>query len=274
MPFELFGLCLQMFNNLNFNQMGKNVGLIGSVSGKVGNVVYSVQNGMQTVRAYQPNVVNPKSAAQQQQRAKGNAVGRISSFVPREAIMGLGSNGRNRRGEFMKTLLNAAVVAATGTGFTAKVNVQDIIFSRGTVLPAVTLGSIAPTAGSVSVALSGVSETLMPSEEYALHATRLVAMVYQGDENRLVACSTVLAVTPAQGGSATTVVPLGVEGDYTVYIYAIPLRAKVNAAVSVQTDMVHLSDSELLAYLGVGAGSTPWGYGLSSVLGLGNFTQA
>lgn len=254
--------------------MGKNVGLIGSVSGKVGNVVYAVQNGVQTVRAYQPVVVNPKSVAQQQQRAKGNAVGRISAFVPREAIMGLGSNGRTRRGEFLRSLLNAAVVASTGSGWTAKVNVQDVVFSRGSALPAVTLGSITPAAGSVSVALSGVATSVMPADEYALHATRLVAMVYQGDENRLVACSTVLAVTPAQGGSATTVLPLGVEGDYTVYIYAIPMRAKVNAAVSVQTDMIHLSDTDLMAYLGVGAGVMPWGYGLSSVLGLGNFTQA
>lgn len=254
--------------------MAKNVGLIGSVSGKVGNVVYSIQNGIQTVRAYQPVVVNPKSSAQQQQRAKGNAVGRISSFVPREAIMGLGTNGRSRRGEFLRLMLKAAVVASTGTGYTAKVNVQDIIFSRGSALPAVTLGSITTAAGSVSVNLSGVASAVMPAEEYALHATRLVAMVYQGDENRLVACSTALAVTPAQGGSATTVIPLGVKGDYTVYIYTIPMRAKANAAVSVQTDMVHLSDTDLMAYLDVGAGTMPWSYGLSTVLGLGNFTQA
>ena len=254
--------------------MGKNVGLIGSVSGKVGNVVYAVQNGVQTVRAYQPVVVNPKSVAQQQQRAKGNAVGRISSFVPREAIMGLGSNGRARRGEFLRTLLNAAVVVASGSGWNSKVNVQDIIFSRGSALQAVTLGSITPAAGSVTVALSGVGSAVMPAEEYALHATRLVAMVYQGDDNRLVACSTALAVTPTQGGSANTVLPLGVEGAYTVYVYAIPMRANVNAAVSVQTDMVHLSDTDLMAYLGVGAGVLPWSYGLSAVLGLGNFSQA
>lgn len=254
--------------------MGKNVGLIGSVSGKVGNVVYAVQNGVQTVRAYQPVVVNPKSVAQQQQRAKGNAVGRISSFVPREAIMGLGSNGRMRRGEFLRSLLNAAVVAASGSGWNAKVNIQDIVFSRGSALQAVSLGSITPAAGSVTVALSGVATAVMPAEEYALHATRLVAMVYQGNDNRLVACSTALAVTPTQGGSASTVLQLGVVGDYEVYIYAIPMRANVNAAVAVQTDMVHLSDTDLMAFLGVGTGVLPWGYGLSSVLGSANFTQA
>lgn len=254
--------------------MGKNVGLIGSVSGKVGNVVYSVQGGVQTVRAYQPIVVNPKSQAQLRQRAKGNAAGRISSFVPREAIMGLGGNGRMRRGEFLRTLLNAAVVAAEGSGWVSKVNVDDIVFSRGSALQSVEFVSATPSAGSVSVSLRGVASSVMPADEYALHATRLVAMVYQGDENELVACSTALAVTPEQGSAASTVLPLGVVGDYTVYVYAIPLRANVNAAVRVRTDMVYLSDAELLAFLGVGSGVLPWGYGLSQLVGSANFTQA
>lgn len=254
--------------------MGKNVGLIGSVSGKVGNVVYSVQSGLQTVRAYQPVVVNPKSPAQQRQRAKGNAAGRISSIVPRDAIMGLGANGRQRRGEFLRNLLNSAVVAAEGSGWVSKVNVDDIKFSKGAAIQSVEFVSATPSAGSVSVSLRGIASTVMPEEEYALHATRLVAMVYQGDENELVACSTALAVTPEQGSAATTVLHLGVVGDYTVYVYAIPMRANVNAAVRVRTDMVYLSDGELLAFLGVGSGNHPWLYGSSVIVGSANFTQA
>lgn len=264
---------LQLYNPLKFNVMGKNVGLIGSVSGKVGNVVYSVQGGTQTVRAYQPSVSNPKSAGQQRQRAKGNAAGRISSFVPSEALMGLGQNGRMRRGEFLRILLKSAVVAQVADGYTAKVNVGDIIFSKGSVLPSVTLGSITPAAGSVSVSLTGVGTSIMPAEEYGQHATRLVALVYQGAENRLVACSTVLAVTPDQGAAAVTTMPLGVQGDYSVYVYAIPMKAASRGRLTVTTEMVFLTDNELTALLGVGDGSL-FLYGLSGILGNANFTQA
>lgn len=55
--------------------MAKGIGLIGNFSGKVGNTVgYQItasNNGQtQGVRVYQPNVKNPKTAAQAEQRAK------------------------------------------------------------------------------------------------------------------------------------------------------------------------------------------------------------
>lgn len=55
--------------------MGKSVGFIGNMKGKVGNVVgYKVSQSNsgtnQGVRVYQPNIKNPKSAAQAEQRAK------------------------------------------------------------------------------------------------------------------------------------------------------------------------------------------------------------
>ena len=55
--------------------MAKGIGLIGNFSGKVGNTVgyqLSASNNGQTqgVRVYQPNVKNPKTAAQAEQRAK------------------------------------------------------------------------------------------------------------------------------------------------------------------------------------------------------------
>lgn len=50
--------------------MGKNVGLIGGVSGKVGTVVFATRRGVQITRAYQPIVANPKSKRQLLSRAK------------------------------------------------------------------------------------------------------------------------------------------------------------------------------------------------------------
>ena len=50
--------------------MGKNVGLIGGVRGKVGNVVFSTRRGVQIARAYQPVVANPQTKRQTLSRAK------------------------------------------------------------------------------------------------------------------------------------------------------------------------------------------------------------
>lgn len=50
--------------------MGKNVGLIGGVSGKVGTMVFATRRGVQITRVYQPIVANPKSKRQLLSRAK------------------------------------------------------------------------------------------------------------------------------------------------------------------------------------------------------------
>jgi len=48
--------------------MGKSVGLVGSIVNKIGNFVFSTWHGMQIIKAYQPNISNPRSAAQVAQR--------------------------------------------------------------------------------------------------------------------------------------------------------------------------------------------------------------
>lgn len=76
--------------------MAKGVGIIGNVSGKVGNVVgYSLKdsNNKQTqgFRAYQPVVRNPKTAAQAEQRAR---MAPINEFYRRfKAIIDRGQEG-------------------------------------------------------------------------------------------------------------------------------------------------------------------------------------
>ena len=50
--------------------MAKNVGVIGAMKGKVGNMVFRTRRGMQIASVYQPVVHNPKSARQELSRAK------------------------------------------------------------------------------------------------------------------------------------------------------------------------------------------------------------
>ena len=113
--------------------MGKFVGFIGSVSGKVGNVVFCKGAKGETYgRAYQPQVANPNTIGQVDQRAKMNLVGRMSQVTPSEVLIGLGTTKRMRRSEFNKILLNAASVERSiGAPVIAKMAPADVIFSRG-----------------------------------------------------------------------------------------------------------------------------------------------
>lgn len=113
--------------------MGKFVGLIGSVSGKVGNVVFSKgEKGISYGRTYQPQVANPKTVGQVSQRAKMNLVGRMSQVTPAELLISLGGSKRQRRAEFNKMLLGVATLDSSTPGtILAKISPEDVIFSRG-----------------------------------------------------------------------------------------------------------------------------------------------
>lgn len=131
--------------------MAKNVGLIGSVSGKVGNVVYAMNAGIQTVRVYQPHVLNPKSAAQTAQRAKMALAGRLSSLVPNSALLGLnGASKAFRRGDFVRGIVREAISYGV-VGESAKIQPEKIIFSKGNLqsyVRTVTLNAEIPSGGA------------------------------------------------------------------------------------------------------------------------------
>lgn len=101
--------------------------------GKAGNLVFSKgEKGVTYARAYQPQVANPKTQAQTDQRGKINLIGRMSQVTPAAAIVSMGSNKRNARSEFNKVLLQAAIIDVDGVGNrVAKIAPSDIIFSKG-----------------------------------------------------------------------------------------------------------------------------------------------
>lgn len=254
--------------------MAKNVGLIGSVSGKIGTMVFAVVNGIQTSRAYQPNVANPKSIGQSLQRARGNLAGRISGFVPRTAIMGLGVNNRLRRGEFLRNILKKATANLDGSSYVAKIQPADVLFSKGAVLLPVTLVSITAASHSVAVVLNGLADTVLAPEVYASRLVRLVAMVYEANTTNLVEVSTKLATMPTQGAQATTSMPVAHAGGYDVFVYAIPMSTEDGTAASVDTSVVGLDDDEIAASLSVNGNAVIFDYGKSVYMGEGNFQGA
>lgn len=254
--------------------MAKVVGLVGAASGKIGNLVYAVTNGIQTARVYQPVISNPKTAGQNLQRAKGNLAGRMSSFVPRTAIKGLGNNNRVRRGEFLRNILKNADSQYVDGTYEAKINPALVLFSKGAVTLPVTLSSITATSNTVAVVLSGVADTIITPEVYASRLVRLVAMVYEQSTNNLVEVSTKLAAMPAQGATATTSISVSHTGGYDVFVYAIPMSTEDGSAAVVDSTVVSLDDDEIAASLSVNGNAVVFAYGKSVLIGEGNFTQA
>lgn len=112
--------------------MGKLVGLVGTISGKIGTMVYSKGKGGITYgRAYQPQVNNPKTLGQTNQRVKMNLVGRMSQVTPAEVLVSLGSDKRECRSEFNRMLLGVATVENSGSTPIAKIAPEDVVFSKG-----------------------------------------------------------------------------------------------------------------------------------------------
>ena len=61
--------------------MGKSTAMWGKTSGKVGGLVYSTSGGETIVREYNPNVANPSTTAQVDQRAKLKLISQLSASL-------------------------------------------------------------------------------------------------------------------------------------------------------------------------------------------------
>lgn len=125
--------------------MAKIVGLVGTGSGRVGNMVLSSRNGMTVVRPYQPNVANPNTNAQRCVRAVFKLLtqvgARMSPVLYPYAAITKGS-GMTIRNAFIKT--NYPLVSV-------QTDPDDAAFGDATVLATQLnyTGSNAPTGGLV-----------------------------------------------------------------------------------------------------------------------------
>lgn len=209
------------------NDMGKAVGMIGGISGKVGNVVYYYRNGVQVARVYVPNPGNPKSAGQTAQRLRMALTGRLSKIVPDAAIEGFDGSKTERRSKFnSNVLLNSAVENGR-----ASILFQGMVFSEGTL--GVQNGHTA-SAGSSSLnqrALTittthGQSEAPLPEG----YGERYVVLCMNTETSLFDYGVTGLLTMPAAGetsASNSVVVRIGDKvGEYLALIYVVPFIAR------------------------------------------------
>lgn len=140
--------------------MARIYGLNGALRGRQGNNVYSIQNGTQVVKAYQPVVTNPRSLPQREQRAKFALAGKMSGATPILALSGLaGSNSRDKRARFVQSILRAASVSGDMNALTAVVPLQEVIYSEGAIGIWSSGHSISASWGSGSVTRDNVIAT-------------------------------------------------------------------------------------------------------------------
>ena len=226
------------------------------------------------MREYNPRPSNPKSALQLQQRAKGNLAGRISSFVPKAAISGLGVNNIRRRSRFNQLILKGAQVSLIGDDYSAKIPWESVKFSEGTVISPFYLQHISSRGNAVSVSLSGIPTGIIPADVYASMNARLVAMIYDTKSQNLVEVATKVATKPNQGADAVTEIPVVHPTGYTVAVFLIPFSSADGTAVSVDAGLVGKSDEDIAASLSVNADAVTFEYGNSVFLGQGTFTPS
>lgn len=250
--------------------MGKFVGLIGSISGKVGNVVFSKGANGTIGRSYQPQVANPKTLSQTTQRAKMNLVGRMSKITPAEILMGLGSSKLERRGWFNRHLLSVATIETSGDVMTAQVAPSDVIFSEGDLtFHAAVSTPVTVASGEIALGLTLGDQAL--AGEYG---ERIIAAVIDPSDkagySRIYYVDVALdSVTPQQV-SIRTGAPL--EPGSQVNVYRVPFLLTEEGA-SHRTQTLSNDGTDIIAKVLMSSGMVKqWG---SSVLDSSTvFTQA
>lgn len=247
---------------------------LGKFSGKLGGAVFVIRNGKQIVREYNPRPSNPKSALQLQQRAKGNLAGRISSFVPKTAIMGLGVNGIRRRSRFNQLMLKGANVTMIDGNYSAKIPWENIIFSEGTVIAPFYLQGIgaAVEGNGIQIDLKGADISTVPSDIYDSMTARVVVMVYDTRSQELVEVATRIIKKPKQSNITGTIVNVNHPAGYTAACFLIPMSSEDGSALSIDAGMAMKDDTSIAALLSTNENAIVFDYGRSIFLGQYTFT--
>ena len=253
--------------------MAKFVGLIGTIRGKVGTTVFTKgENGMSYGRAYQPQVYNPKSVGQTDQRAKMNLVGRMSQATPKALIVGMaGANNRQRRSGFNRNLLGVATIDRSNPGSViAKIEPESIIFSQGAEILHASAVTPVVTAQEISTKLTLTDATLAGA-----YGERLVAAIITPDDKA--GYSKVFYTDKVLDSTAETTVNIVLPGpmdDGTmVAVYRIPF-VLTSEGVNYRAERMETDGTDIVASLLASNGGMVRGFGDSVFSVKSVFTNA
>lgn len=256
--------------------MGKAPNGLGKFSGKVGGVVFAISNGEQIVRAYQPVVNNPKSGAQQLQRAKGNLVGRLSAITPYQVLTGLGANRRARRSRFLQLALRAATsTPVSGMVGRSKATIadEDLKFSEGAIVPTINVSSV--TASQYQIQCHVQKMSGVASSDFEQSGVIVIAVVCSDDgtyetmyyrhlSNEQIDVSTGLDISFYHLS----------EGSYHANVYVVPFSTTDGANLATVAGGLFGEDYDFSATMDVNPAALPVAYGNSFLSAQGNYTAA
>lgn len=194
----------------------KLTGLSGTGTGKLGTMVFSVNSGEQIVRQYQPNVSNPNTEAQVDQRAKLKLMSQLAAslapviVIPKDGL-------KSSRNQFIAKNFRH-VSADNGT---AQITIENVQLTNGNAgLPAIE-ASRAPESG-VSISLAERADGAISRVVYIMYA--------KTSENTLQYVQSVIAEAAGDNG----VFPASLvytTGDIVLFAYGmkdLSARARAN----------------------------------------------
>ena len=253
--------------------MAKFVGLIGTISGKVGTTVFTKgEKGLSYGRSYQPQVLNPKSVGQVDQRAKMNLVGRMSQATPKALLTGMmGENNRQRRSAFNSGLLAVATIDRSAPGkVVAKVAPEDVVFSQGGEQFHATAAAPTITASQVTIAI-----TLQDSVLAGAYGERIVVAVIdpsaKAGYSKVYFADSVLDNTTAK--TITINLPVELEDESLVSVYRIPFVLN-SEGVTYRTETLSNNGTDIIADMLASSANYVRGFGHSLFEAKEVFTQA
>lgn len=253
--------------------MAKFVGFVGTIRGKVGTTVFTKgENGLSYGRSYQPQVYNPKTVGQVDQRAKMNLVGRMSQVTPKSLLIGMqGDNNRQRRSAFNRGLLNVATVDRSAPGsIVAKIAPENVVFSEGVEIPHATASAISVTANSVSLSL-----TLTDTSLAGAYGERIVVSIIDPSDkagySQVLYADSVLDNTSAKAVSIT--LPVALADGSLVAVHRIPYVLTTEAA-RYRADTLVNNGVDIIADLLLSNSGSVRGFGHSVFQAKSVFTRA
>lgn len=248
--------------------------ILGSARGRVGGLVFSKgEKGENYVRAYQPQVFNPKTDGQKGQRAKMNLVGRVSQVTPALVIAGMtGLTSRARRSRFSSILLKATTLDTSDpSAVIAKIAPEDVVFSEGPgVISASVSTPLAATANNVRIGLQLADASLV-----GVYGEKVIAAIIdpaqKGGYSQVIETDVVFDNTTAR--DVVLSVPAGIADESLVCVYRAPFILSDNGRQAIKTSTLYSDGSDMLARLvAVSANVRQWGNSILS--GSLVFTQA
>lgn len=194
--------------------MGKSTSMWGKTTGKVGGLVYATSGGEQIVREYNPNVANPSTTAQVDQRARMKLMSQLSaSLAPALAMSKTGLV--SVRNKFNKINFGNSY-ALNGVAQVSYENLQ------------LTEGNLALPQIIVAVVTSGDSRNVQMAfaEEPSKNVSRVVYTVFsKSQEGKLSFYTSVIVENREDADFPSLFYPAQVDGapagDLVVYAYGM-----------------------------------------------------